>query len=440
MVRSYPGGTTFCLQSGVYRLSGPVAPLSGDVISGQPGTVLSGAQVVTGWQQTSTSVWSASGFLPPAYSDTNYNPCQNAATNLCKLDEWLFRDDVELTRVASAAAVVPGTFYTDYAANRIYVGDNPTGHVLEVSRTKTAIESTADHVTAQGLRVEKFATYNQHGAVVANGPYWTVRNCQVRYNHGAGVYTYANNLQVLNSRIDHNGTLGIGVYLATGVLVQGNELDHNNTDGSLINDGENGGYKSTNSSDTVTGNNVHDNLGMGLWFDIDDNGSTITNNTVSNNASSGIRYEISYNATITGNTITGNGHNRQQGDGSLYYGAGLDLSNANGVTVSGNTVTGNDNGIGLVMQNRGSGTYGTWQLANVSVHDNQVDMTTGVTGLVESVNDTSYFTSKNNHYANDHYQLDSLGSLRFSWQNTDGTSSYWTSNGQDTTGTFVAGP
>jgi parallel beta-helix repeat protein len=428
--------TTFCLGTGTYRITAAIAPKASDSIVGQPGTVISGAKVVTGWVRTAAA-WTASGYLPAAYTDPGYNPCQVTTTNLCKLDEWLFRDNVELRRVAGVAAVVPRTFYTDYAANRIYLGDDPTGHLLEVSRTRTAIASTSPGVTLRGLRVEKFATRNQQGAIVANAGRWTVVNCDVRFNHGAGIYDYGSDLHVTGSRIHHNGTLGIGVYHATGVLVDGNELDHNNTDGSRINDGENGGYKSSRTTDTIRANTVHDNMGMGLWFDGEDQDSLIETNRIVGNAASGIRFEISHRAIIRNNTLTNNGRNRQQGDGSLYYGASIDVDNSNGAQVYGNTVKGGDNGIGLAMQSRGSGSQGLYAVTDADVHDNDVTMAGGVTGMVQSVGTAAYFTDRGNRFTGNRYALDSFASPRFAWRDRTGDVNYWRGVGQDGSGSFV---
>ncbi len=94
---------------------------------------------------------------------------------------------------------------------------------------------------------------------------------------------------VVKAAVQHNGTTGISVNRAIGVLIEGNEIDHNNTDGSWVNDGQASGYKSTRATDTVRNNNVHDNNGLGLWFDIDDVGSLVEGNTVANNAATGIR-------------------------------------------------------------------------------------------------------------------------------------------------------
>ncbi|MDP9219160.1 MAG: right-handed parallel beta-helix repeat-containing protein [Actinomycetota bacterium] len=433
MVASYGSGTTFCLQAGTYSIADAVSPKSFVSIVGQPGTVISGARVVTGWSAAGQG-WTAAGYLPAAYVDTGYNPCQDAIANLCKLDEWLFRDDVRLKRVSSAAAVVSGAFYTDYAANRIYVGDNPVGHLLEVSRTRTAITSTAANVTLKSLRVEKFATRNQQGAIVANASGWSIVDCDVRFNHGAGIYGYADGLHVIGSHVHHNGTLGIGIHDAKGILIEGNELDHNNTDGSWVNDGESGGYKSTRTTDTVRNNNVHENVGMGLWFDLGDLGSLIEGNAITGNAASGIRHEISHSAIIRNNILAHNGLNRQHGDHSLYYGGNIDIDNSDHVEVYGNIVSGGDNGIALSMQSRDGSV-----LSDVYVHDNDVTMAGGMTGMVQSVGDTSYFSSRGNRFARNRYALDSVVAPRFAWQNRSGGVSFWQGWQQDTTGTFVVG-
>ena len=45
----------------------------------------------------------------------------------------------------------------------MYVGDDPDGQV-EMSRTQTAIEKSADKVTVTGLTIEHFASRPQAGA------------------------------------------------------------------------------------------------------------------------------------------------------------------------------------------------------------------------------------------------------------------------------------
>jgi parallel beta-helix repeat protein len=430
-----PSGATICLQPGTYRLSSALSPRDGDTLDGAGRqAILNGAQVVSGWQPSGLS-WVASGYLPAPYTDPNYDPCEDTTNNPCKLDEWLFRDNVHLVRATSAAAVVSGTFYADYSANKIYVGDDPSGHTLELSSAREAIEVTVPNVTIQNLVVEKFASPAQRGAVVANADSTTISNDDLRFNHGAGLYDYGNNLHVVGSHIHDNGMLGIGTNAVTGTVVTGSELDHNNTDGFWINDGENGGFKSTHAAtEDVENNKVHDNTGMGLWFDESDSNDTIKGNTITNNAADGIRYEISAQATIENNIVTGNGHNRgrtQDGPDNLYYGAGINDSNAQNVEIAFNTVSGNDNGIGLVEQDRGGP-----NLTGTNVHDNTITMTSGVTGLQQSVGDDSYFTTQGNRFSHDTYHLSPVSGSLFSWLDQTVDSPTWVADGQDTTGTF----
>ncbi len=75
--------------------------------------------------------------------------------NACQYPEDVYRDDVLLRRAISASAVVPGTFYFDYVADRIYVGDDPNGHKLEGAATEYAFEGAVQGagtgVTLRGL-------------------------------------------------------------------------------------------------------------------------------------------------------------------------------------------------------------------------------------------------------------------------------------------------
>ncbi|HEY0695257.1 MAG TPA: hypothetical protein VGD71_40255 [Kribbella sp.] len=81
---------------------------------------------------------------------------------------------------------MPGTFYADYAANAVYVGTDPRTHAIEISRTDTAISSSAANVKVRGLTVEHFASPSQGGAIVA-GPGWHVQSNDIRDNHAVGV-------------------------------------------------------------------------------------------------------------------------------------------------------------------------------------------------------------------------------------------------------------
>ena len=52
--------------------------------------------------------------------------------------------------------MVPGTFYFDYAADKIYIADNPAGHTIEAGNLVDAFHGNAQNVTVQNLVIEKY--------------------------------------------------------------------------------------------------------------------------------------------------------------------------------------------------------------------------------------------------------------------------------------------
>src|SRR5688572_30561407 len=58
-----PEGETFCFSAGVYHLARPLTPKNQQRLIGEPGAILSGAQIITEWTQTD-GAWRATGYLP----------------------------------------------------------------------------------------------------------------------------------------------------------------------------------------------------------------------------------------------------------------------------------------------------------------------------------------------------------------------------------------
>ena len=134
---------------------------------------------------------------------------------------------------------------------------------------------------------------------------------------------------------------------------------------------------------TVENSYIHDNACKGIWTDINTSGITIINNRVADNWDEGIFIEISSNATITGNTVTGNGKHNYNGGGSgcpWLFGGGITLNSSDHATISGNGLSGNCNGITLIQQDRPDGSPGLLQ--NVTVDGNTVSGS-GVVGAAE---------------------------------------------------------
>ncbi len=425
-------GATLTLQPGIYRMQ-TVTPLSGQQFVGQPGAIMSGAKLLTGWVQ-SGATWYVTG-QTQEFAHTA-GRCESGTA--CMYPEDVYRDNVLLARVLSLAAVGPGTFYFDYAGDRIYVGDNPAGHTLEAAATEYAFTGTAQGVgtgvTIRGLIIEKYANAAQTGAVGAArmGSNWMLRDNEIRYNHGVGVWG-GSGVVVAHNNVHHNGQMGIGAGFAR---VDSNEIAYNNT-ARYSWAWEAGGTKFAFTTNLlVRGNWSHHNRGPGLWTDINNVNTTYSGNTIEDNYADGLLHEISYAATITGNVIRRNGF----GNPNSVEGAGIMISSSGGtgIQISGNTLTGNKNGIILLQADRGSGSLGPYIVQNVSVHDNTVTLGSGQrNGAYRYGGDTGLWTTHNNHFEHDTYNLQTASSAPFLWTNNAAvTDAQWRGYGNDDTGTF----
>lgn len=372
IVDAQPAGTDYILAPGTYREQS-VVPQDGDTFAGQPGAVLSGARLLEGFEPTG-DLWSIGG---QSQESERHGSC-DAPDELsdiedykgCRFAEQLFINDEPLWQVTSPEELAAGRWYFDYNADRIYLADDPTGHVIETSTTAAAFQGGAADVSIRGLIIEKYASRAQRGAIHGGGGLrWIVADNEIRLNHGFGL-RIGPDMQVLNNYVHHNGQVGLGG-VGDRSLVQGNEIAYNHTAG-FLEEWEAGGAKFAVSEGLVLRDNwVHHNSGRGLWTDIDVVDTLIVDNLVEWNTRAGIVHEISYAAQILDNTSRYNG----LGFDGWVWGAQILVQNSSDVLVSGNTVTVSEdggNGIAIVIQSRGSGDLGPYVSDRVSVTNNVI--------------------------------------------------------------------
>lgn len=375
VVDSHPAGTTYLVAAGIHREQQVVAK-DGDTFIGEPGAILSGARDLTGanWQRAAHG-WYVDGQSQEGFVHGTLLPGGNPRD---AHPEELFVGGQRLQHVASLSSLTPGSWFFDYAADRIYLGEDPAGlGLIETSTTSGAFGGNAvRRVTIDSLTIRHYATPAQHGAVGFFGQHntysWTVRNSTIVDNHGAGV-RLAPGMTIESSEIAYNGQVGLGgsgehvedgtVLFAAPVTIRDNNIHHN-----LLLDydwGWEGGamkIKWTSAGSLVEGNWVHHNAGPGIWYDIDNTDAVIRGNLVEDNDQAGIFYEISY-----GNTLIEGNHVRRNGlAGVGDEGAGIDISNSRDVTVTQNLVEGNRRGILIRDDNRAPG------LHNVVVDGNNI--------------------------------------------------------------------
>ncbi len=193
----------------------------------------------------------------------------------------------------------PGAVLDGRQKNRYAFGGHATG-------------VTISHLTVQGFGAA--GENNNEGVVNHDSAVgWTIESSTLQRNAGAAVMLGPRD-RVVASCLRDNGQYGFNAYAVDGVqdvTLEGNEITGNNTDdweSRVKGCGCTGGGKfwSTTGA-TVTGNNVHDNHGVGIWVDNNNAGFLIQGNWVTGNDAEGVMYETSYNASIVDNTFERNG-------------------------------------------------------------------------------------------------------------------------------------
>ena len=428
------GGTVF-LQAGLHRLTTPVTPLPDQTILGAYGAVVDGSVVVSGPWTRDGAVWWAAAQLPA--SPNNTGVCEGGGT-LCQPTEDVYYDGVKLIRVGSQDAVDPGTFWGDYAGNRIYIGDDPGGHLVEQAKTAAFVGNEQGFnggVTVRNLVLRKFASPYQRGAIVVNHEggsatnFWTIEHCEIYYSHAIGVVSFSHHTKVRHNTLRDNGDMGLGSYNTDFLVVEANRVVGNNNAG-YDSGWEAGGMKLTKVDDAVIrANEVSGNLASGIWIDIDARRITIEGNAIHDNTHHGIHYEISYDGTIRGNRIVDNA------------GKGLQWNASARGQVTDNELDGNGWGLWFIADpdrlNTDPPTYpgDPRDLYDVVVADNRVRHVSGTNyaaGIVLQSGAPSSHLSEVGFNRNA-YTLASTSAPRF-YHNRANTFAQWQANGEDTDG------
>lgn len=472
VLTSSPTNSTIYIQPGTYRLTAPLYPKTGQTIFGDGGdaVVIKGSVVLSSWTSNGAGQWYASGALPSAYTETN-GVCEDLTNLDCRKREQVFINGEHLTRYMSLSALGTNVhgFYEDYAANRVYIATNPAGKTVEMSKLNHAILSknggtTANTVKLRGLTVQHCASPSQLGAIYLDGGNdWEISECNIQWNHAIGIHSAnALRLNFHHNNVHHNGQLGVGSNACHNSVYEYNIVTDNNTDNYYGGDWESGGIKITHGDNVIIQNNlVTDNVGIGVWYDIDNRNGIIYNNDINDNYADAIRFEISYGCKIYGNRISGNGYGYGIGPGrggtdkwAMISVAAINVNSSPDVEIYNNIIGANQNGIGLQMRDRGNGAYGLRDLKNAYVHHNTIYMTTGGTsGVGEgssgldtlamgSVPFAPYYdiAQKNNLFDYNTYYVDSISVKRFAWSEGYRVFADFQAYGQETHGTCSVPP
>ncbi|HVU19387.1 MAG TPA: right-handed parallel beta-helix repeat-containing protein [Rhizomicrobium sp.] len=422
-VDAYPGGTTFHLTAGVYRIQS-VNPKAGDAFIGDAGAELNGAKVLTEFDRDGALYVARDQPVDP---NTQIQGVCRHGYPRCGYPQDLYFDGRPLRAVAKKSKVVPATFFYDYEHDTVYFADDPTGHTVELSFRPFAFGGKAKDVTVQNLIVENYACADQQGAIGdhGQGKSWEITDNEVRWNHGVGI-SAPPQTETKRNFVHHNGDLGVGAGSGSGAL-QDNEIAFNVWNGTDCN-WECGGVKWAQVTEWfVTGNYVHDNQGDGLWADIDSGQMLFDSNRIEHNLLAGISFEISGPAIISNNIL------RDNGAKTFNWGwdGQIQIQNSWGVEVYGNTVDldrrRGGNGIIIVQQNRGR----RHMPGGNTIHDNDVTIPGGdgaVAGWFADYKPRRF--SPTNQFDNNHYHVYAPGGS-FWAPNEWARFADWQATGQD---------
>lgn len=350
-IDSAKAGATIVVRKGTYHEALSIPSNKPLTIQAYPNEAVwfDGSRVVSNWTK-SGSVWVSTGWKASFDSSMGGRASMfvNSKYPNANKPDQLFVDGSALAQVASAAQVVPGTFAVDDAGDRLILGTNPGGREVRASDLSQAIDATAQNVTLQGFGVRRYAT--THGAtaqVRMHNKGAVVRNLVIEDGAFIGLAVQNDDSVVDHVTVRRNGIMGIGANQAynlvlTNSLVTGNNAEHFN-DIPVA-----GGIKITRSRNvTVSGNNVSNNDGGGIWFDESCYNLKIAGNTANDNSTTGIQLELSDTAIIAGNTSTGTR-------------TGIQVINTGNVRIYNNELGANaDNGVRLRQDARRSATHST---------------------------------------------------------------------------------
>ena len=341
-VAAATSGSTIVLRAGTYHESVTVPATKQLTIQNAAGEAVwfDGSKVVSAWvadgDDWRLDGWTANFDHSPTYTAGAPDSTEpgwsfvNATWPMAAYPDQVFVDGAPQQQVKTRDAVVPGTFFVDTVADRIYLGTDPSGREVRSSALQTAVTMNGAGSVLRGVGVRRYATsLPLMGTVRALGNGSVLENVEVTDNATQGVFVRGAGSVVRHVTSSRNGLMGLLANNADGLLADGVRTDGNNTQ-HFNGAPAAGGFKLTRLRGvTVRDSEFLGNEGSGLWFDESVYDATIVGNDSIGNTRNGISFEISSKAVIADNLIARNGT------------TGLKVNNAQHVSIWNNTVTAN---------------------------------------------------------------------------------------------------
>jgi nitrous oxidase accessory protein NosD len=315
-VLAAPSGTTIVLRAGTYREMVETRVDKRFTFQPYPNEEvwLSGSRPVTGWASDGNA-WRKDDWTV-RFSRAGVDPSMiDPLVPFAGYPDMAFIDGTPLRQVGRRASVVAGTFFVDEVDSKLWVGSDPTGHVVEASVIAEGLHVKAPDTVVRGLGFKHFANpMGRLGAVKAGGARTVIEQNVIVDNATAGLSVIGPDVVVRRNTVTRNGQLGVHGNHATGMQLESNVISGNNAE-RFITWSAAGGVKVTESTGVLMrGNVADDNWGHGLWYDSSSHDATVVHNVTRRNAAAGIFFEMSNRALIAGNVSTNNEAGIQAGE------------------------------------------------------------------------------------------------------------------------------
>ena len=136
IVNAAPVGATFFFEPGIYR-GVSITPKTGQTFIGAEGAILNGSAVLTNFTQQG-NFWTIGGQTQQGVRHAT--DAGDGVSMRPGYPETVFINDTPLKPVDALPKVVPGAFYFDYAADKIYIAENPRGQKVEAGKLTYAFQ------------------------------------------------------------------------------------------------------------------------------------------------------------------------------------------------------------------------------------------------------------------------------------------------------------
>ncbi len=337
-------GDAIVLRGGVYRTGGLVLN-QGITIEpyGDEHPVLKGTEVATQWEALPNHVWRTpwKHLFPGEPLPWWRRSHEGMTTPLYRFNmDMVFIDGELLTSKGWEGELDPHSYSIDYKDGYVYIGADPTNHLVEITAQDSALVRTsgpAHGKVSDGkgpvIRGLTFTQYAYRALEIEGKKHFTsseeptnepvgisdpatygkevthtlIENVTITYCSRVAGYFRGDGLIIRNSLISDTGTEGIYVIGSSDVLIEKNIVRRNNF--KQLTGYYPSAVKIFNQTWRVT---VRDNLvtdqsySNGIWFDVGNHDGVMVDNWVEN-ALNGLFVEISRGMTIAGNVVVNSG-------------------------------------------------------------------------------------------------------------------------------------